>query len=302
MRKIKLVLPVIITLFTAFSQASFACDLHGKTGIVPDNNLYIPTGLKFANGGGITERQFNNVINRVSVLYTPVVKKLGGNLIFNRKWSDGTVNAYADRNDTPDGRNWNVSMFGGLARHPQMNEDGFAVVVCHELGHHLGGAPRKKDGTGALRWAANEGQADYYATLKCLRNYFANQNNQAALKNVQVPETVSTSCENSFANANEIAICERSAMAGFVLGNFFKVLTKSPKEVAFNTPDLSKVTITFDSHPASQCRLDTYFQGSLCDKSIKEDTHATDVNIGTCTERNGDTTGLRPNCWYALAK
>lgn len=299
MRNFQLVLPIIITLFAANTQVSIACDIHGKTGIVPENNMFIPVGLKLV-GGGITEKQFNNVINRISALYTPVVKRLGGNLNFNRKWTDGTVNAYADRGDTPDGKTWNVSMFGGLARHPEMTEDGFAVVVCHELGHHLGGAPRKTDATGALRWAANEGQADYYATLKCLRNFFANQNNQSALKNVQIPQEVTNSCENSFANANEIALCERSAMAGYVLGTFFKVLSNSKKEIAFNTPDPSKVAVTYDAHPASQCRLDTYFQGSLCDKSVQEDTSATDVNTGTCTARNGDITGLRPNCWYAV--
>lgn len=299
MRKFKMVLPIIITLTTMFSQVSFACDIHGKTGIVQKNNLYIPVGLKFI-GGGITEKQFNKVIDRVSFLYTPIVRKLGGSLNFNRNWTDGTVNAYADRGNTDNGKIWNVSMFGGLARHPQMNEDGFAVVVCHELGHHLGGAPRKLDQTGAPRWAANEGQADYYATLKCLRNYFANQNNEEAIKNLEVPAIVTTSCQQSMANSNEAAICIRSAMAGYVLGNFFKVLRNDKVQVAFTTPDPSIVKITNDNHPASQCRLDTYYQGSLCDKSIQEDTSGTDVNIGTCTARNGDSVGLRPNCWYAV--
>ena len=299
MRNLKSVLALIITLIITFSQVCFACDLHGKTGIVEANNLNIPVGLKFLNGG-ITEVQFNRVINRISSLYTPVVKKLGGKLNFNRNWMDGTVNAYADRNNPTDPNIWNVSMFGGLARHPQMSEDGFAVVVCHELGHQIGGAPHKKDPNGALMWAANEGQADYYATLKCLRNYFANQNNQAALRNIQVPAFVVSSCQHSFANSNEIAICERSAMAGLTLGTFFKVLTNMKSELNFTTPDLSKVKITNDSHPAAQCRLDTYFQGSLCDKSLQENTSDSDPNQGTCTARNGDISGLRPNCWYAV--
>jgi hypothetical protein len=33
-------------------------------------------------------------------------------------------------------------MFGGLARHELVTDDGFMMVVCHETGHHLGGAPR----------------------------------------------------------------------------------------------------------------------------------------------------------------
>jgi hypothetical protein len=284
---------------TAFTQVSYGCDLHGKTGIVPKNNLIIPVGLKSLDGG-LSELQFNKVIDRISILYTPVVAKLGGKLNFNRNWTDGTVNAYADRGPTDKGTTWNVSMFGGLARHPLMNEDGFAVVVCHELGHHLGGAPRKKDAAGLIRWAANEGQADYYATLKCLRNYFANQNNEASVSNMQIPALLATTCQSSFANANEIAICERSAMAGLVLGKFFKILMNESVDVSLSTPDKHKVVTTSDAHPASQCRVDTFYQGSLCDKSVLEDTSSTDVNIGTCTARNGDNVGLRPNCWYAV--
>jgi hypothetical protein len=223
---------------------------------------------------------------------------LGAKLSFTTNWIDGTVNAYASREDAAE-KIWNISMFGGLARHPQMTEDGFALVVCHELSHHIGGAPRKKGKDGIIRWAANEGQADYYATLKCLRNYFADQNNQEALKNVNIPRIVKLLCQYSFANSNEIAICERSAMAGLTMGIFFKVLMNSTIDVGFSTADRSKVIVTNDSHPAAQCRLDTYFQGALCDRSVNEDTSATDPNQGACTEVNGDILGLRPACWYA---
>jgi len=297
MRTLISTLLCIITLNLTISNAIFACDIEGKTGILPENKMYIPVGLK-GTQTGITEIQFNKVIDRVNTLYAPFVKNLGASLVFSRNWTDGTVNAYASRDDAT-GKIWNVAMFGGLARHPEMNEDGFAVVVCHELGHHIGGMPRKKDAKGALRWAANEGQADYYATLKCLRNYFADQDNQSALKNVEVPSIVKASCEKSYANANEIALCQRSAMAGLTLGKFFRVLMNTKTEVSFQTPDPTVVKVTYDAHPEAQCRLDTYFQGSLCDKSVNEQTSDTDVNQGTCTAKNGDTAGLRPLCWYA---
>jgi Zn-dependent protease with chaperone function len=54
-------------------------------------------------------------------------------------------------------------MFGGLARDPLVTKDGFSAVICHEIGHHIAGAPRK-----GFSWASNEGQADYFATTKCL--------------------------------------------------------------------------------------------------------------------------------------
>jgi len=87
--------------------------------------------------------------------------------------------------------------------------------------------------------------------------------------------------------------------AGEVLGNFFNALKNTKETLSFSTPDQSKVIVTDDSHPASQCRLDTYFQGSICDKSVSEEVSDTDVNIGSCTKRNGDSVGLRPTCWFA---
>lgn len=290
-----LLLVTIVTLTTALTQVSFACDIHGKTGIVPENNLKIPVGIKAM--GGISETQFNKVIDRVGALYTQTVAELGGNLQFERNWTDGTVNAYAHR-DEQTGKIWYVSMFGGLARHPQMTEDGFAVVVCHELGHHLGGFPKKKDSMGNIRWASNEGQADYFSTLKCLRKYFAGMDNQSVVSKLNVPALVTETCKKSFANAEEIAICQRSSMAGLNLGNFFKVLMGTKADVNFATPDKAVVSVTFDNHPAAQCRLDTYFQGSVCDKSVREDVSDTDGNQGTCTQRNGDKLGLRPLCWF----
>jgi len=247
--------------------------------------------------GGISEATFNKVIDRVGTLYTAEVKKLGATLSFERNWTDGTVNAYAHRDDKT-GKIWYISMFGGLARHPQMTEDGFAVVVCHELGHHIGGAPKKIDPKAGSIWASNEGQADYFATLKCLRRFFAKDVNVDIVKKLKVTKEIQTNCQKSYANAEEVAICERSTLAGLTLGNFFKVLSNGKSAVAVATPDKSVVKVTYDGHPDSQCRVDTYYQGALCDKSISEKVSDKDENLGTCTTRNGDTVGTRPLCWF----
>jgi len=82
---------------------------------------------------------------------------LANELVIDKHWEDGTVNAYASEN----GNNDVISMFGGLARHPAITPDAFYLVACHEIGHHLGGAPKK----GNTQWASNEGQADSVNTL-----------------------------------------------------------------------------------------------------------------------------------------
>ena len=46
-----------------------------------------------------------------------------------------------------------------------------------------------------------------------------------------------------------------------------------------------------------QCRLDTYFQGSLCDKDVNDEVDNSDAE-GVCTLAQGYTFGTRPLCWY----
>ena len=272
-------------------SSAFACDIHGKGGFAPENNRKIFKTDKETNG--MTQENFNAIITRVENVYKPIVSAMGKNYSVERNWDDATVNAYADQ----DGDNWNVHMFGGLARSPEVTDDGFMLVVCHETGHHLGGAP-KYNGT---EWASNEGQADYFGTLKCMRRVIGGDDNVTIVSKMQIDADAKTKCELVYKSANEVAMCERIAMAGKSLALLLADLGGSGK-VAFNTPDKSAVRKTNDNHPAAQCRLDTYFQGGLCDKAVDELNSNTDPKPGTCVKSEGFTSGIRPLCWYKPAK
>jgi hypothetical protein len=280
---------LLFLLFCLSTYSVFACDIHGSSGFMPENNLQIPVGEKSL--GGITEVQFNRVMDKMTTLYTPVVAKTGRTLNIDRRWTDPTVNAYADQNtlgmDT-------IHMFGGLARHQETTEEAMALVACHELGHHLGGAPIKT----TSGWASNEGQADYWGTMKCLRHYFESDDNQTIMQSVSVPSEVVTKCQFIYKNANEIAVCKRSALAGLALAKLLNAITQSTVPVSFGTPDKSVVSQMFDAHPQSQCRLDTYYQAALCDHGFSEVVSKLDVNVGVCTSNNGDKIGNRPLCWF----
>lgn len=273
-----------------------ACDQFGNTGIVEENNLYIPADTKGLYT--ITHEKFEEILTKVESIYKPIFKAKGKTLVIEKNWDDGTVNAYAQQN----GNNWMISMFGGLARHDTITEDAFALVACHEIGHHLGGAPKKKSTFGPISWASNEGQADYWGTMKCLRKYFEKDDNQVAAAKLEMDPYASSKCHENFANAEEIAICERSAMAGLSLGNLFKALRNQTVPLKFETPDKTRVRRTNDNHPDSQCRLDTYFSGSLCEKSHNDPVSDIDANVGVCNERDNQSVGLRPYCWYAPSK
>ncbi len=282
-----------ILLALVFCSASFACDHHGSEGITIENSLWI--GPHDKNAAGISEKEFNEAIDEVESIYKEIVADHGASLKIFRKWDDGTVNAYAKQ----DNNVFEVHMFGGLARHETITADGFRLVVCHELGHHLGGAPRKTDWFGSVRWAANEGQADYWGVSKCFRKVLEhNGDSLKVVKKMDVDPAVTKSCSDKFADAEQAAICVRSALAGNSLSSLFHALRGLTDPLSYTTKDPAVVKSTFHGHPLPQCRLDTYFEAALCDIDSSIDTDMDDVNIGTCNRTKGDETGLRPLCWF----
>lgn len=281
-----------IFLATSILSSASACDQYGLTGFLPENDLNIPVGVKNANT--MTEERFNEIIDLADKHYAPIIKARGGKLKWARKWNDGTVNASAQRFFST----YKVNMYGGLARHEHATEDGFALVVCHELGHHLAGAPKVR-GNFMMTWASNEGQSDYFATLKCFRRLFETDNNEEIVAKMNVPAIVEKKCQENFTLANDIALCKRSAMAGQSLANLLGSL-RSSSTPQFESPDTNVVTKTDDKHPAAQCRLDTYFQGAICDKDISEEVSKKDPLAGTCNRSQGYEDGVRPLCWYAI--
>ena len=272
-----------------FSIGAIACSEDGTSGFVEDNDLYIPADS--LQVGGLTQEQFNGVIEKIEAIYIPFASSLGGKLAVARKWGDGTVNANASRS----GSTWKVNMYGGLARHETITEDGFALVLCHEIGHHLGGAP--KVGMFMNKWASNEGQSDYYAALKCLRKTFLNDDNGSVVSALNAPETLVTACTKNHANKDDKNICIRTGMAGVSVSNLFAALRRGAP-AKFETPDAGVVTSTNNAHPAYQCRLDTFFQGSLCGAGMNDEVSQKEEVQGTCHKTLGHSIGMRPSCWF----
>ncbi len=286
-------LSLILVSALTLSSMAFGCSEDGSGGIIEENSLRIPVGMKL--NGGITETQFNKVIDDVEKIYSPVVARMGGKMDVARLWKDETVNANATRL----GKTWHINMYGGLARHPSITMDGFYLVLCHELGHHIGGAP--KVGNFLMKWASNEGQADYFATLKCLRNVFLHDDNQKIVNKLKVPDALASACAKTHPGATDQAICIRGGMAGASVAGFFAAARKE-NEAQFDKPDAKVVSRTNDAHPATQCRLDTYFQGALCEKAFTEDVSQSDEVQGTCHGSTGYTVGIRPLCWFKPSK
>jgi len=211
---------------------------------MPDNNLWMEDSLDFASN--ISEELFGTIIDTAYALYAPIAEEWDEELDIQKLWSNGTVNADAWRNGYGSAR---IRMYGGMARRSEVIPIGFALVLCHELGHLYGGTPYVQ---ASVKMAA-EGQSDYYGAGWCLKNI--------AEKLYDPSEITITPYMKKVCGGDET--CLRQLAGGQSLGI---LLSKLNGEAApdFETPDPAIVKRTNVSYPkTTQCRLDSYHNGTL---------------------------------------
>ncbi len=117
-----------------------------------------------------------------------------------------------------------IVVWGGMLSHPKMNPATLNLLLCHELGHFLGGEPLKSR-TG---WSSTEGQSDYYSTYGCLKDLGINEEQ---FLNAAVALT-SIYAEVSRQSAPRLEVCDQTVATRMNYG-----------------------------YPSIQCRLDTLVAG-----------------------------------------
>lgn len=237
---------------------------------------------------GLSETEVDLLLASVQTIMGPEVeRRLNKKLIIQKLWGEANVDAYATRDDD---NNAVIVISGGLARHPLMTKDAFLLLMCHEIGHHLGGAPRILRGQTGLRgWSSAEGQADYYAASKCLPLFYKSAHET---KSSDIDES-STDYSMALSKCQD-NICARVTMAGLVASRVFASLTSGMSVPKLTLTDATKVATTIYRHPNPQCRLDTYLAGANCDLGPDIPFDVNNPKIGACSmEKN-----LRPACWF----
>ncbi len=287
----KIMFSAVLAVLAVFAALPHSRPVLHDEGFLPPNDLRISVG-SFGDKG-ITKGEFDQVLDRVQAVYGPIIAARRGTLVIDRLWDDDTVNAMAMR----DGKKYIINMYGGLARHEAITQDGMALVACHELGHHLGGAP-KFGIWERIDWASNEGQADYFAGLKCLRLIFASPGTESFSHPAIAEEQPRAACERSFSVPADRDLCVRAAIAGMSVTTLFQMKRHETVLPRYDTPDPKVVEKTSDKHPATQCRLDTYFAGTLCARPVSDPLDEENPASGTCTRSQGFKSGVRPLCWY----
>jgi hypothetical protein len=296
-----LVKALIAPLFATLLSTTAAAAAAPVSTFMPENNLDLEDGLV---AGGLNKAQFDAVITRVENIFRPLIKsKFGATLTVERRFDDPTVNAFANQlSDTQ----WEVHMFGGLARRPEVTEDGFAMVLCHEIGHHIGGFPF----VGPQDFAADEGQADTFATGVCAAKVLTRDTRRDAEARANIPAGQRALCDATNRTTASRNVCYRATLAGKSLADLLGALEGGT--VSFDVTDPNVVTETDHEHPAAQCRLDTYVAAALCGASKWNDALIPGKRFRDRNSRAAQTEAFqhsctagaqaRPRCWFAALR
>lgn len=262
--------------------------------MLPESSIKAPLRIK---NSSLTEARFNTLLDQIVETYTDVFREYGmARLIVTRNWESDNINASASRS----GSTFLINAFGGLGRYEPITDDAFILIMCHEVGHLIGGAPTYKPGNSV----SSEGQADYFSTAKCFRR-IAKKFPQTISTDSDIHPLAKIKCEEAFGKNSknpsrvDIDICLRSSLAQEAVARTISLLAEIDQVPAIDTPDPSERNlIIFNGYPSPQCRVDTLFEGSLCHVNENELLEMDKYNKGVCSIPNGDDLGIRPRCWY----
>lgn len=233
---------------------------------------------------GLERSRFYQIIDEVTGLYHEELHAREGTFFIEKDWESQEINAEALSIYSREGQSWGLHFHGGLARHELMSEASFALIVCHEIGHFLGGRPYKRGFRGEVSWSTAEGQADTFAAGKCFKRYLKDL--RPNLQQADLPSNFSGQVQRLCQGASSPQSCEFTHKAAFQMASFFRQRRidqdfPTGPELSFNFQDLPQVNATLSSHPTPLCRIATISAATLCEKD--------DLDAGYCQ---------RPRCWY----
>ena len=134
--------------------------------------------------------------------------------------------------------NFRLMILGGTTRIAGLTPDAYAAIVCHELGHVIGGSPFQT--IQFAEWSSAEGQSDFFAANICLPRYFRSL------------------------NETEDKISARIEEAGYsMIKSFSQAIKEGDGFIRFKA-DTTKTTATLiNTYPSLQCRYENFRNPSV---------------------------------------
>lgn len=161
-------------------------------------------------------------------------------------------------------------------RDSTMTPDAYLGMLCHEIGHVLGGEPYSSDTMKpSAQWVSNvpsstEGQSDYFSSLACMKKVFADSTKTTPADFAVTPR-VKRLCVSQYSSILDQNICQRSAQSGFEIMQFIISIYKrfgsnsDQLTLDMDTPEAPGLSVG-RLYPTVQCRFDTILAGALNNK------------------------------------
>lgn len=216
-------------------------------------------------GSEITEQQFLTTIHEIHALYFPMSQDLGRPMEIFHDWKMPYFSAWASNLDQV----FKINFWGGFARLPSMSIETWEFVVCHEVGHIVGGEPMEDNKL--LNDFSAEGQSDYFAITECLPHYYR------TFARTQFDRSRSTkfeleTCNKRYKNTIDQNICLKTLKAGRDFSHILRESGHTDDPTSYHTPAPHTDETIDSSYPSPQCRLDSFLTGALClDKECVRD-------------------------------
>lgn len=169
-----------------------------------------------------------------------------------------------------------IEMGSDMHRNLAVSPDIYLAILCHEVGHILGGTPYSLNTLKpSSQWqsttpSSSEGQSDFFSSLTCMKKVFASDT-PTVPTSYNVSDRVKALCENKFETVLEQNICQRSAAAGFGVASYIISVydSLSPGQpmakISMDTPEKDGTSVG-KLYPSLQCRFDTILAGALNQK------------------------------------
>ena len=162
-------------------------------------------------------------------LFNQEISATGYPLLLDADWASPYFGAGVSLYDNA----FHLMILGGTTRLPEMTEDAYAAVVCHEIGHIIGGEPHQT--ISSAEWSSSEGQSDFFAASVCLPRYFKTLNEK-----------------NILARVNKAGFEMMNSFRKFDTNSADKSLSKTKRAL----PAVKETLI--NKYPSVQCRYENF--------------------------------------------
>ncbi len=176
---------------------------------------------------------FYSIPSKIMGLFSKELNQVGSPLFLDAQWES----PYFGAGVTFYNEQFRLMVLGGTTRIKGISHDAYAAIICHEIGHIIGGAPHQS--MPGAEWSSSEGQSDFFAASVCLPRYF--------LALGERPQNVS----------------QRVEAAGFHMLNSLKEFDSNSvgvqRELRRHAVNVTKVQETlFNRYPSIQCRYENF--------------------------------------------